>query len=74
MNKKRFSYEYSENSAMIRIIDREKEEPNGWSMCNVAYTVKRLNEQQATITALKEESEQLKQEIILYKKAFQQQV
>ena len=60
MSEKRFTYEYSENSAMIRIIDTEKEEPNGWSMCNVADTVKRLNEQQATIQSLKEENIELK--------------
>lgn len=59
MMSERFLYEYSENSAMIRIIDTEKEEPNGWSMCNVAYTVKRLNEQQATIDKLDQENADL---------------
>lgn len=33
-----------------------------------------LNEQQATITRLEEENEQLKQEVFIYKKAFQEQV
>lgn len=33
-----------------------------------------LNGQQATIQSLKEENEQLKQEVFVYKKAFQEQV
>ena len=37
-------------------------------------TTERLNEQETTISALKEENEQLKQEVFVYKKAFQEQV
>lgn len=59
MSEQRFRYEYSENSVMIRIIDTEKEEPNGWGMCNVAYTVKKLNDQQTTIEGLEEKINKL---------------
>lgn len=43
-------------------------------MFSMQEIVDLLNGQQATISALKEENEQLKQEIIVYKKAFQEQV
>lgn len=51
--KPRFTIDYFPEVHMIRIIDNWIEEPNGWSMCNIAKTVKELNK-------LNKENEQLK--------------
>lgn len=45
-----------------------------WIDCDIYECCEKLNEQQSTISQLKEENERLKQEVFVYKKAFQQQV
>jgi len=54
----RYIMEYSPETYMIRIIDTSKEEPNGWSMCNIKETVKNMND--------------LNDEMVIYKELFEQ--
>lgn len=67
MSEKRFTLDDEENG-LCRCILVDGDEMPTCEICDL------LNEQQAIISTLKEENEQLKQEIIVYKKAFQEQV
>lgn len=67
MGEKRFTLDDEENG-LCRCILVDGEEMPTCDICNL------LNELEAKCHKLEKENEQLKQEIIVYKKAFQQQV
>lgn len=67
---KKFIHQQVEGGGIISFLN-EKEESR---LMTGEEIVECLNKQQATIQSLKDENEQLKQEVFVYKKAFQEQV